>query len=112
LSHFAQYLPLDEHFLNFFRPLKGFEDLGQFEMDSKHLLSIILAGQNNLLNKLMYLTSRSLSSRVISRSHLEGLKQKDVAWYLEHHLEITGIQEQLFPDVAILAIHQGSSELL
>jgi general secretion pathway protein A len=86
--------------------------LGQFEMDSKPLLSIILAGQNNLLDKLMYLTSRPLASRVIGRSHLDGLKQKEVAGYLKHHLEIAGISEQLFSDEAILAIHQGSGGLL
>lgn len=86
--------------------------LGQFEMDSKPLLPIILAGQNNLLDKLMYLTSRPLASRVIGRSHLEGLKQKDMAGYLKHHLEIAGIKEQLFSDEAILAVHQGSGGLL
>ncbi len=86
--------------------------LGQFEMDSKPLLPIILAGQNNLLDKLMYLTSRPLASRVIGRSHLDGLKQKDMTAYLKHHLEIAGIAEQLFSDEAILAIHQGSGGLL
>ena len=86
--------------------------IGQFDMDSKPLLPIILAGQNNLLDKLMYLTSRPLASRVIGRSHLEGLKQKDMAGYLKHHLEIAGIQEQLFSEEAILAIHQGSGGLL
>ena len=86
--------------------------IGQFDMDSKPLLPIILAGQNNLLDKLAYLTSRPLASRVIGRSHLEGLKQKDMAGYLKHHLEIAGIQEQLFSEEAILAIHQGSGGLL
>jgi len=86
--------------------------LGQFDMDSKPLLPIVLAGQNNLLDKLMYLTSRPLASRVIGRSHLDGLKQKDMAGYLKHHLEIAGIAEQLFSDEAILAIHQGSGGLL
>jgi type II secretory pathway predicted ATPase ExeA len=86
--------------------------IGQFDMDSKHLLPIILAGQNNLLDKLMYLTSRPLASRVIGRSHLDGLKQKDMAAYLKHHLEIAGIKEQLFSEEAILAIHQGSGGLL
>ena len=81
-------------------------------MDSKPLLPIILAGQNNLLDKLMYLTSRPLASRVIGRSHLDGLKQKDMTAYLKHHLEIAGIAEQLFSDEAILAIHQGSGGLL
>ena len=85
--------------------------LGQFELDSKPLLAIILAGQNNLLDKLMYLTSRPLASRVIGRSHLDGLKQKEMAGYLKHHLEIAGIKEQLFSDEAVLAIHQGSGGL-
>jgi type II secretory pathway predicted ATPase ExeA len=86
--------------------------LSQFEMDSKPLLPVILAGQNNLLDKLMYHTSRPLASRVIGRSHLEGLKAKDMAGYLKHHLEMAGISEQLFSDEAILAIHQGSGGLL
>jgi len=86
--------------------------LGQFDLDSKPLLPMILAGRNNLLDKLMYITSRPLASRVIGRSHLEGLKQKDMEGYLKHHLEIAGIDEQLFSDAAILAIHQGSGGLL
>jgi type II secretory pathway predicted ATPase ExeA len=86
--------------------------LCQFEMDSKPLLPLILVGQNNLLDKLMYHTSRPLASRVIGRSHLEGLKAKDMAGYLKHHLEIAGVAEQLFSDEAILAIHQGSGGLL
>lgn len=86
--------------------------IGQFDMDSNPLLPIILAGQNNLLDKLMYLTSRPLASRVIGRSHLEGLKQKEMEGYLKHHLEIAGIKEQLFSEEAILAIHQGSGGLL
>jgi type II secretory pathway predicted ATPase ExeA len=86
--------------------------LCQFDLDSKPLLPVILAGQNNLLDKLMYHTSRPLASRVIGRSHLEGLKAKDMAGYLKHHLELAGISEQLFSDEAILAIHQGSGGLL
>jgi type II secretory pathway predicted ATPase ExeA len=86
--------------------------LGQFEMDSKPVLPIILAGQNNLLDKLMYITSRPLASRVIGRSHLEGLRRKDMAGYLKHHLEVAGIKEQLFSEEAVLAIHQGSGGLL
>ncbi|MFQ6069927.1 MAG: hypothetical protein ACE5LC_05305 [Candidatus Aminicenantales bacterium] len=39
------------------------------------VLPIILTGQSNLLDKLMYHTSRPLASRVVARSHLEGLDQ-------------------------------------
>ena len=85
-------------------------------------LCYCLVGQNNLLDKLRYHTSRPLASRVIGRSHLEGLKAKDMAGYLKHHLNIAGISEQLldgrikvyqlFSDEAILAIQQGSGGLL
>lgn len=84
----------------------------QFDMDSKPLLPMVLAGQNNLLDKLMYHTSRPLASRIIGRSHLEGLKHKDMTGYIKHHLKIAGVKDQLFSDEAILAIHQGSGGLL
>ena len=92
--------------------LSQIQTLGQFDHDSKPLLPIILAGQNNLLDKLMYHTSRPIASRVVARSHLEGLKSDDMAGYLKHHLEIAGVKDQLFADEAILAIHQGSGGLL
>jgi type II secretory pathway predicted ATPase ExeA len=86
--------------------------VSQFEMDSKPLLPVVLAGQNNLIDKLMYHTSRPLASRIIGRSHLEGLKHKDMTGYIKHHLQIAGIKDQLFSDEAVLAIHQGSGGLL
>jgi general secretion pathway protein A len=86
--------------------------ISQFDMDSKPLLPIILAGQNNLVDNLMFHTSRPLASRIIGKSHLEGLKYKDMASYIKHHLKIAGVKEHLFPDEAILAIHQGSGGLL
>ncbi len=48
----------------------------QFKRDSKQYLPIILAGQANLVDKLMYRASAPLASRIIARSHLEGLDRK------------------------------------
>jgi general secretion pathway protein A len=84
----------------------------QFDFDSKPIVPLVLAGHNTLIDKLLYHTSRSLASRVVGKSHLEGLKLKEMQSYLKHHLEIAGIKEQLFSDEAILAIHQGSGGLL
>jgi type II secretory pathway predicted ATPase ExeA len=86
--------------------------ISQFDMDSKPIMPIVLAGQNNLLDKLMFHTSWPLSSRVIGRSYLEGLKHKDMSGYIKHHLQIASIKEQLFSEEAVLAIHQGSGGLL
>jgi type II secretory pathway predicted ATPase ExeA len=84
----------------------------QFDFDSKPIVPLVLAGHNTLIDKLLYHTSRPLASRVVGKSHLEGLKLKEMQSYLKHHLEIAGIKEQLFSDEAILAIHQGSGGLL
>jgi type II secretory pathway predicted ATPase ExeA len=86
--------------------------LFQFEMDSKPIIPIIFAGQNSLIDNLIYAKSKPLASRVVGRSHLEGLKLKEIRTYLKHHLEIAGINEQLFSDEAINAIHQSSGGFL
>jgi len=84
----------------------------QFEGDSKPYLPIILAGQNNLADLLLYRTSVPLSSRIIARTHLLGIDRKDMELYLNHHLKIAGISHPLFADAAVTAIHQGSGGLL
>jgi type II secretory pathway predicted ATPase ExeA len=84
----------------------------QFHKDSKHYLPVILAGQANLIDKLMYRASAPLASRVVARSHLEGLERQGMRQYIEHHLKLCGIKTQLFEDPALTAIHQGSGGLL
>lgn len=86
--------------------------LAQFELDSKPIMPTILAGQNALVDKLKYHASRPLASRVVARSHIEGIKPKDMQGYLKHHQQIAGINEQLFSDEAILAIYQNSGGLI
>jgi type II secretory pathway predicted ATPase ExeA len=71
--------------------------LSQFDMDSRPLLPMILAGQNNLMDNLMFHTSRPLASRILGKSHLEGLKYKDMAGYLKHHLKIMAEFDYTYP---------------
>jgi type II secretory pathway predicted ATPase ExeA len=52
--------------------------LTQFEGDSKPYLPIILAGQNNLVDLLLYRTSVPLASRIVARSHLQGITRDDM----------------------------------
>jgi len=86
--------------------------LCQFEKDSKPYLPLILAGQANLVDKIMYRTSAPLASRIITRAHMEGLTRKGMQQYLLHHLNLAGIKKSLFEDPAVTAIHQGSGGLL
>jgi type II secretory pathway predicted ATPase ExeA len=85
--------------------------LCQFEKDSKPYLPIILAGQNNLIDKLSYRSSAPLASRIVARSHLQGTDLAGMQDYLKHHLAIAGIKQSLFDQNAITAIHQGSGGL-
>ncbi len=89
-----------------------FHTITQFETDSRPVLPIILAGQNNLIDNLMFRQSRALASRVVARGHLEALTQDEMAAYLTHHLEIAGVKQNLFSEQAVTAIHQGSGGLL
>lgn len=85
--------------------------LTQFEGDSKPILPLLLAGQNNLLDKLYWRTSLPLSSRVVARSHLEAVDRQGMDHYLNHHLGLAGMNHPLFADQAVTAIHQGSGGL-
>jgi len=83
----------------------------QFEKDSKPYLPMILAGQNNLIDKLTYRSSQPLASRIVARSHLQAISLEGMQTYLEHHLFIAGVQHNLFEQTALTAIHQGSGGL-
>lgn len=83
----------------------------QFEQDSKPWLPIILAGKTNLIDLLTYQRSMPLASRIIARSHLEPANRSQMEQYLNHHLSITGVKNNLFDDAATTAIHQGSGGL-
>lgn len=86
--------------------------IAQFDKDSKPYLPIILVGQSNLIDKLKYRTSAPLASRIIARSHLEGLDLSGMKQYLQHHLSLAAISTNLFEDAAVTAIQQGSGGLL
>ena len=56
--------------------------------------------------------SRSFSSRVVARGHMETLSRDEMEAYIEHHLNIAGCKQNLFSEQAVTAIHQGSGGLL
>ena len=86
--------------------------LTQVDFDSQSLLPIVLCGQDHLMDKLLYHTSRPFASRVLGRTRLETLNRIEMAAYLAHHLTIAGGRPELFAEEAVTAIHQGSGGLL
>ncbi|MBW2251188.1 MAG: AAA family ATPase [Deltaproteobacteria bacterium] len=105
-------LIIDEASLLRMEVLAELHTLCQFHKDSKPWLPLVLAGQSTLIDKMMYRASAPLASRIIARSHMEGLDRQAMLQYLEHHLSLAGVKTNLFEDAAITAIHQGSGGLL
>ena len=86
--------------------------ISQFDGDSKNLISIVLAGQAMLLDKLTYRSSAPLASRVLAKTHLSAISLDQMREYISHHLKIAGVKKMLFSDTAVTAIQQGSGGLL
>jgi len=84
----------------------------QLPFDHHSLMHLVLSGQNILIDRLLYYTSKPFASRVVGRTHLQGLPQADMKAYLLHHLRIAGGHEELFSDEAITTIHLSSGGLL
>lgn len=84
----------------------------QLPYDHTNLVPLILSGQNLLIDRLLYHTSRPFSSRIVGRTLLSGLKLEDMKRYLHHHLAVVSGTEDILADEAVTAIHQGSAGLL
>ena len=84
----------------------------QFDKGLENSISIVLAGQANLLDKMTYRSSAPLRSRIISKCHLSAIDQTQMSEYLVHHLKIAGIKKNLYTDSAVTAIYQGSAGIL
>ncbi len=86
--------------------------LTQFNNDSQNMISIVFAGQANLLDKFTYRLSAPLASRVIGKTHLTAINRDQMYEYLLHHLKSSGVKKMLFSDTAVSAIQQGSGGIL
>ncbi len=105
-------LIIDEASLLRLEVLAELHTICQFHKDSKTWLPLIIAGQSSLVDKLTYRSSAPLASRIVARSHLEGLNRHGMEHYLEHHQKIAGLSSNLFDDASVTAIYQGSGGLL
>lgn len=102
-------LIIDEASLLSLEVFKELHTLTQFECDSKPILSVILVGQEDLMDKLTYPTSKPLASRITARMHLTAGNQDQTQAYVFHHLKIAGGKTSLFDETALMALHQASA---
>jgi len=105
-------LIIDEASLLRMEVLGELHTLCQFDQDSHNFLPMILAGHASLVDKLSFSLSAPLASRIIARTHLDGLNLESIREYLAHHLKLAGVEANLFEDAAVTAIHQASGGLL
>lgn len=103
---------IDEAHLMRLELLAQLHALTQLPYDQSSLAPMILSGQNILVDRLLFHTSRPFASRIIGRTLLQGLRREDMHSYLTHHLAIVGGRPELLSDDAVTAIHQSSGGLL
>ena len=80
--------------------------LTNFRMDSYTPMSLILLGQPELRRILQMQIYEAITQRVNVRFHLPGMDQGETTGYINHHLKIAGVQNQLFTEDALEAIHE------
>jgi type II secretory pathway predicted ATPase ExeA len=78
--------------------------LSNFQLDEENLLSLILIGQPDLMEKLERKAYLPLRQRIGLRYHLNPLNDEEVRQYILHRLSIAGGAEPLFSDDAVAAI--------
>ncbi len=105
-------LVIDEASLLRMEVIAELHTVTQFRKDSKPWLPIILGGQANLIDKMMYRSSAPFASRIVTRCHLEGLDRQGMEQYIGHHLALAGVKSNIFEDTAITAIQQGAGGIL
>lgn len=83
--------------------------LTNLETSERKLLQIILIGQPELRDMLARPELEQLAQRVIARYHLRSLSEAESAQYVQHRLEVCGLQRPLpFDGGALRKVHQAS----
>ncbi len=82
--------------------------LTNFGVDSYSPLSIILAGQKEMLAQMKTMMFSPLRRRIETFFELKGMEEKETRAYIEHHLHQAGCKRPLFPEDIISSIHEHS----
>lgn len=91
----AQYLPSSI--------LKDLQMITNFDMDSRDLVSIILAGHSILNKQISRQPFESLQQRLIVNYQLEGLTEEQTNDYVQTQLSRVGADPNLFSEAAIIS---------
>ena len=95
--------------------LEEIRHLSNIELQNTKLLSIILAGQNELNDLLQEDVNRAIRQRIAINYHLKPLTKKDTGDYLRHRLKIAGTERKIFKANAlpeIMSFSRGYPRLI
>lgn len=82
--------------------------LTNFDWDGSNRLTLLLAGQSGLRQKLRMAHLESLAQRITIRYALRHLDRETTRLYLEHRLKLAGVDRPLFTDPALEALFTAS----
>ena len=86
--------------------------LGNYDWDSRALLSLLLVGLPELRERFSRRHQRSLYSRLQHRVHLDAPSPDDTAEYLRHRLRVAGAGDrEYFTADAIAILHEAAHGL-
>jgi type II secretory pathway predicted ATPase ExeA len=99
---------LDEAHLLHQDTLDHLHILLNYEWDSRALLSLVLVGLPELLDRLSVRRNRSLFSRLHRRLRIDPLAPRDTAEYIGMRLHRAGCERELFASDATAMIHEAA----
>lgn len=69
-----------------------------FQMDSKDLATVVLAGQTVFINQINRTNHEALRQRISVNYHFEGLNSNEIKDYITSRLSVAGCNEPIFSD--------------
>jgi len=89
--------------------LEAIRLLTNLETEKRKLLQVVLFGQPELDQKLQQHSARQMLQRITFQYTLAGLRENEVAAYLNHRLHVAGCAKRgLFTDAAVTLLHRYS----
>lgn len=96
----------EAHVITEMEVLEELRLLLNFQAESKFLLTLILAGQPELQDRIV--KAKQLLQRITLSHHLGPLNEEEVATYIEYRLNVAGLSRKIFEDNSLGLIYKIS----
>lgn len=86
--------------------LRLFRLLTNFDVDSRHVVSIVLCGQQPLKDQLLAAENEDIHQRIAHFGELRLLTREETKTYVDHRLKLAGATRPLFSPQALEALYE------